>query len=703
MQRVLQLKINNIGPIQGERTVNFDTQALLTSLTGHNGCGKSTMLKALASLQTGVLMSTKEDILNIHSKSGYMEATMVGADGKSKYVHHIGFGRGESNWLKTPESTLTKANEIRDYIANYHSVSPRTLLKTNFVRQGELAAIMSDLKSDRAKVISELSGIDNAELVWKNIGEYIGRFRLDDSSPARLERAKEELSSAYKEKNAAAEALAACTKVDDAAELDLHKILNQYDKYLGATKDLTALGGFNYKHLESLIQQKGVLDKQLAASLAKLAKVDVAKLKETSNAYIRAQAFAEQEPKYRELDAKLTAWKKANPDRPVDELPDLTPLQELQATLTSIINEAKNHLAKLGSGNCPTCSQKLPDADKHISENKAKMSKAQADLEKLKAQLADLAAKKQEIQEKQRKYDTTLAQHDAKRKETDEFFAKLKSLAAPSKAVFDAAAIALADYDEEQKNSSSLQQQVSAIDAQISIGNSSKQRYEQRKAELEAIIATSPSKQSVEDAKEKLSTLSTLRKIYNERSAALKVAEFAAETKEKDFEEASSAFAEYEKNQKIVFKLQQMRDLVHRDSLPAKVAAQFLAKTALRAQEYLKPFEADFVLEADAAEMSFIAEYADGKRLRVDQLSGGWTTAVALALRCATSDLISKHNKTLILDECIVFLDVDNMARIPMVLDKIKAVNKQVGRQMLMVTHEPNLLAVADNIINLDE
>lgn len=703
MQRVLQLKINNIGPIQGERTVDFDTGALLTSLTGHNGCGKSTMLKALASLQTGVLMSTKEDILNIHSKSGYMEATMVGADGKSRYVHHIGFGRGESTWLKTPESTLTKANEIRDYIANYHSVSPRTLLKTNFVRQGELAAIMSDLKSDRAKVISELSGIDNAELVWKNIGEYIGRFRLDDSSPARLERAKEELSSAYKEKNAAAEALASATKVDEGAEMELHRVLNQYDKYLSATKDLAALGGFNYKHLDSLIKQKTALDLEAIALREKMSKVDIAVLKDTSNAYIRAQALIEQEPKYKELDAKLKGWKSTNPDRPKDELPDLTPLQETQATLTSIINEARNHLAKLGSGNCPTCSQKLPNADKHICDNKEKLAKAQADLEKLKAQLADLAAKKQAILEQQRKYDTTLAQHDARRKETDEFFAKLKSLAAPSKAKFDAAAVALAEFDEDQKSLGSLQQQISAVGAQISIGESSRQRHEQRKAELEAIIASSPSKQQVEDAKEKLATISTLRRIYNERSAAFKVAEFAAETKEKDFEAASQAFAEYEKNQKIVFKLQQMRDLVHRDSLPAKVSAQFLAKTALRAQEYLKPFEADFVLEADAAEMSFIAEYADGKRLRVDQLSGGWTTAVALALRCATSDLISKHNKTLILDECIVFLDVDNMARIPMVLDKIKAVNKQVGRQMLMVTHEPNLLAVADNIINLDE
>lgn len=703
MQRILELKICNIGPIEGERIVGFDPNSLLTSLTGHNGCGKSTMLKAIASLQTGVLMATKEDILNVGSKSGYMEATMLGADGKSKYIHHIGFGRGETTWLETPESKLTKAAEIKDYIANYHSVSPRTLLKTNFVRQGDLSAIMSDLKSDRAKVISELSGIDNAEVVWKNIGEYIGKFRLDDSSPGRLERAKTELSLAYEEKNRAAVALAACTKVDDAAELELHKVLNQYDKFLGATKDLTNLGNFDYRALEKLTGQYSQLGQQIKDLSSQQSKVNVAKLKEISNSYIRAQALVEQEPKYKELDAKLRVWRGANMERPVDDLPDLTPLQETQATLASIINEANKHLATLGSGNCYACNQRLPNADKHIHENRVKLAQAEENLAKLKTQLADLTAKKTAILEKQRKFDTTLAQHDAKRKETDEFFAKVKSLAAPSKAEFEQAAVVLAEHEERTTQLAELNRQLNACSAQVTVGNNNRDQYEKRKAELKKIIDSSPSKQAVEDAREKLNKISTLRKIYNEYSAALKVAEYAAETKEAEFDEATKAFAEFEKNQKLVFKLQQMRDLVHRDSLPAKVAAQFLTKTALRAQEYLKPFEADFVLEADASEMSFIAEYADGKRLRVDQLSGGWTTAVALALRCATSDLISKHNKTLILDECIVFLDVDNMARIPMVLDKIKAVNKQVGRQMLMVTHEPNLLAVADHVINLDE
>lgn len=704
MQKILQIKVNNIGPIKGEKVVDFNPNALLTSLTGHNGVGKSTILKAIAQAQTGVLLCAKDDILNVHSKSGFIEATFLGVDGVSKFVHHIGFGRGEATWLQTPETEIRGAKEIGAYIGSFHSVSPRTLLKTNFVRQGDLSAIMSDLKSERAKVISELSGTDNAELVWKNLGDYVGRFNINDAAPAMYDRALDALKEAQALGETAKEQLKACPRVDDNEEISLHRAMSLFEKKRSAQAELAKLPKLEdlAAVAESLSSKVTVARKTAEDIRRKLKNIPIKEYRDTVANYQRAEEMLGQKSKYELLREKLDTWQKANPVRPEVKTEAPVALTKAHAQLESTIASIRTALKALGTGTCHACKQKIPHAHLEIEKNNKALSESEAQLAVMLEEIEKINTARAAELEVVAKYDKTYAQYTVKKAECDDFFARLTKLNPPEQEAVKTATAAILDHEQWIKDLGAAEKVESNLFNEMTNANTRLTETTMRVAEANKIISEGPSQQAFEDAKEKLSRITTLRRAYNEAEANVKVATFAITSKQKDVDEAKKLVDDFRKNQRIVTQLQAMRDLVHRDSLPAKISQQFLAKTALRAQEYLRPFEADFVLSADVGEMSFIAEYADGKRLRIDQLSGGWTTATALALRCATSDLISKINKTLILDECIVFLDADNMARIPMVLDKIKAVNKQLGRQMLMVTHEPNLLAVADSVISLD-
>lgn len=704
MQKVIQVKVCNIGPIKGERVVDFNPNALLTSITGHNGCGKSTILKAIAQAQTGVLMCQKDDILNVHCKTGYIEATFLGVDGKSQFVHHIGFGRGEASWLQTPDTEIRGAKEIQSYIGSFHSVSPRTLLKTNFVRQGDLSAIMSDLKSERAKVVSELSGTDNAEAVWKNLGDYIGRFNINDAAPGMHERAVDSLKEAQDLVDAAKAQLQTCQRVDDNEEVTLHKILAAFEKKKAAEAELKSLPSVDtLADTVRALSAKVIEAREKAESLrVKLKSIDIKKFRAVCDNFHRAEELLSQKDKYETLRGKLDAWVAANGSRPEVLTPEPIKLRDEQSNLMARAAVVMESLSSLGTGVCHACKQNIPHAHDEIEKQKkikAELLKRQTELTAL---INDAVDRRKAELDVQGKYDKTYAQYTIKNQECDDFFARLTKLNPPSKQEYELAGSMIFDHEECIKTLGAAEKVESTLFNEAANAQSQLTSVLARTSALAKIVEAGPTAQSNDDAKERLSRISILRKIYNEAESNLKVATFALTARQKDLDEAKKLLDEYRSNQATVTQLQSMRDLVHRDSLPAKISQQFLTKTALRAQEYLKPFEADFILSADVGEMSFIAEYADGKRLRIDQLSGGWTTATALALRCATSDLISKINKTLILDECIVFLDADNMARMPMVLDKIKAVNKQVGRQMLMVTHEPNLLAVADHVITLD-
>ncbi len=701
MQKIKQVKIKNIGPIQGLMVIDFDENALLTSLSGHNGIGKSTALKCISTLQTGLLYTAKEDIVNNKCTSGYMEATFLGPSGEL-FTHHVGLGKGESVWLQTPKEKVTGSTLIQKYLAAYHAVNPRTLLKTNFVRQGELAAIMSDMKTDRVKVISELAGIENAEAVWTSLGKEVGKYRIDESAPVELQRTTDLLATAKQKLTESAKDLEDAPVIPDDAETPLHKTINDWQRGAEAQRDLSVLH-FDSTQINPLREQLSSVAASGRHRAKSASEINSADLSKIVDSYKRCELLLEQKPKQLELKAKLDEYLAANIPRPENHLPDVLPLRELLSTARHAYKDAHKHLVDIGTGLCGSCGQALPNAEQAKEENTAKAESSKATIDKLEKQVTELENAHRSIVAAQEVYDRKHSAYEQRRSENEAYFASLEKLAAPSEDDYMRSVAHLAERERLLGEVAALKQQYAQLDGELKTMLAKQQAYEERFSSLTDIVTKAPSKQLMTDAREQLVAVASARRKYSELSATLTCARTEVKQREENYNRAKLSYDEFVKNRTVVKNLRHMRDLVHRDALPAKVSSQFLVKVAARANEYLKPFEADFGLEADLQEMSFLAVYPDETSIRIDQLSGGWTTTVALAIRCATSDLISKINKTLILDECITFLDKDNLARMPFVLEKIKAVNQQVGRQMIMVTHEAILSDVADHKIDLDD
>lgn len=704
MQKILSVEIKNIGPVKGLLRVEFDVAAPLTVITGANGCGKSTLLKAIATLQTNTLFGVKENILNWDCTSGYMKGVFLDDNGK-KYTHYIGFGKKACQWLEKPDGIkFTKSKDITTFLEDYFNTSSKTLLRTLFVNQGDIFSLLSDQKSERAKLISELAGVDCAEQIWTSVGKKIGEFVIDPEAPGKKAMAEKLLDESDQRLKGAVATLEAFDSSLSLDEFALHKIINDYSRRFT---------------LENVVRDNVVAesDVELSATLrrtviqkndektkaeAKLVALPTAEAcHDVINKFSKAELLLKDKANYEAMDKKLKEYINSNPQRPVDDLPDLDPLKELLTVAKSVYQEAISNLKKIGDGNCPTCSQALPDAPKHIHDNTVKQDKSTKAIAKLTTQISELADKKKAIADTQVAFDKKHSLYLLKRQEADKFFAALATLNPPSQEVVNKA---ISDLDEIKK----LTEFVRTAEREVSDLSNKRQALDlQLKTKTDSTIKAIeeleklPSKVEAENAKSALIKLTEQKAQLNELKAKKQVAEFEVSNRKVEQAKAESAFVEFLKSKKVVANLMAVREYFHRDKLPSLVAAQFIEHTAQRAKEYLSAFEGDFSLAGDLENCTFVAEYADGKKLPIDLLSGGWKNIAALSIRCAASDLISRTSKLLVLDECIIFLDQANSARVPFVLEKIRAVNTTLGRQLLLVSHEPSIVAVADSTISI--
>ena len=700
MQRVKQLKVKSVGPIRNELTVDFDVDSPLTLIKGPNGLGKSTLLKCLTSLQTGYFPdATLGEILTNGEKRGYISGTFVDDKGQ-EYERYQGLGADKKRLLTLPNGeVLDKDKDIKQFLAKYFGCSASTLQKTVFVSQGNISNIISSDRIDRVKTIAELAGVNNAEAVWTAIGKKIGTYRLYPESIQELADASEDLRKAEEAYASAVKVEKNTPEPEDAASY--YSILEAYTSGIKLLEERSRLVKPDVAQLDIFNKKIHDLTVAIEAEVSKLENIDNDKLVELTIVYKSNERAREREKEISVLKSKLDAWIATNPKRPEFDSSDLDEKRELLSQAKSVLSGLEETLTSLGNGICNACGQKIPDADTKIASAKTKKVELLKVIEGLVKSVNALTSRRSEIFELQIAFDKKMASYEQKRKEVDAFYAEYTDACQVSEEMY---VDALAKLEERKKLNESIKEfvrQKTALEQDLSTLTSELLVYETRWKDLSARIESAPSRADAELAKEKINNINLQQTKLREIKAASVLAKGMYESALKAHSVAESKHAIYVRDSKIVEKLSYLRELFHRDNLPAKVSKTFIEEVADRANEYMQRFEADFSLEANLDEMSFNTNYSDGKVLGIHQESGGWSVVTSLCLRCAVSDLISSSMKTLILDESIIYLDKDNMARIPFVLEEIKAVNKTLGRQMLLVTHEQSLLNVADTIINL--
>jgi DNA repair exonuclease SbcCD ATPase subunit len=146
--------------------------------------------------------------------------------------------------------------------------------------------------------------------------------------------------------------------------------------------------------------------------------------------------------------------------------------------------------------------------------------------------------------------------------------------------------------------------------------------------------------------------------------------------------------------------LDEMRRVLHVDVFPKEVISEYRPKLTQFVNKYLSIFRQPFYVNINP-ELACVCKFADNPNGTVDDLSGGQGVLLTICFRMAIVELLAGSTNIIVLDEPTPHLDSDNRAILADAFTKVKQYLSTHGIQMLVSTHEMELLSVADAEIRI--
>lgn len=146
--------------------------------------------------------------------------------------------------------------------------------------------------------------------------------------------------------------------------------------------------------------------------------------------------------------------------------------------------------------------------------------------------------------------------------------------------------------------------------------------------------------------------------------------------------------------------LDNLKEVMHKSNLPKRLTVNYLKRTVVKMNEYLEDFNAPFRIHSDD-ELVFWARFTDGRNLPAARLSGGEKVVLALAFRLAVQFGVAAGVNLLVLDEPTVGLDDDNIECLATAFNRLRAMSKSSGLQVLVVSHEKAMERMCDHTLSL--
>jgi DNA repair exonuclease SbcCD ATPase subunit len=214
---------------------------------------------------------------------------------------------------------------------------------------------------------------------------------------------------------------------------------------------------------------------------------------------------------------------------------------------------------------------------------------------------------------------------------------------------------------------------------------------------LQCDLESSPSEKDYQDATKALQEAQQNAQVFNDAQVALGIAQGRHQDASLRLKEAQRENDEVGPLRVLKSRLEKARNLFHRDALPAEVVAWYAQELVAHTETYLKMFEVNFQIIV-TPELSLMAVFPDKAQPAV-MLSGGEKNMLNISMRLAMADLFPSDLRVLVLDEVEVHLDPVNVAKLPILLEKVKGLARSRGLVVLFVSHHPCLRDVADHVI----
>ena len=215
--------------------IKLDTGVSL--ILGENGVGKSSILEAISFAFFKEYSAKKiERLINNDSDAMSVEVEFI-ANGR-RYKVFRGRGRRSSpDAVLYREGSLIRAgdNGVTKEIEEVIDLDKNLFSNAIYIKQGEIADLITKKPSERKKIIARLLGIDDLQKAWENMRSVIDAYdRRKSRIEGRLEdfgRTKEEGRRKEEEKGEIKEAMRVCERDMKSARRDLEMVEREKDLF----------------------------------------------------------------------------------------------------------------------------------------------------------------------------------------------------------------------------------------------------------------------------------------------------------------------------------------------------------------------------------------------------------------------------------------------------------------------------------------
>jgi DNA repair exonuclease SbcCD ATPase subunit len=221
-----------------------------------------------------------------------------------------------------------------------------------------------------------------------------------------------------------------------------------------------------------------------------------------------------------------------------------------------------------------------------------------------------------------------------------------------------------------------------------------------RVAEIAQGVADNTEEPSVvEKAKRRLAEHEVANNTLAQLRGEAKVLERNLTDKQAELKKLKNKLKRSKKLKLMAYTINIAREVMHRDRLPKRVALANLARMEGDVNEGLAFFGDPYWVEANS-ELSFTIHKPGEPPQAAGRLSTGQRVVLALSFWPAVASLWSSDLGMLALDEPTANLDADNRKFLAQALSAMTAKVRN-NRQLIMVTHDPDLRTSFDQVIDL--
>jgi DNA repair exonuclease SbcCD ATPase subunit len=695
--RLLELELINFCQYE-HRVMEFHPG--VTGLVGGNGAGKSNALEAaIASLTNGFSFGGRTKPQQIRNGLANVTSSVrakwqVGSNtieilrGLSPDVHRLRIDDGRE---------ITGDRKIAAELRSLLGVPDvQRLAEELVVRQWQMFAFILDDPSRRIDDLARLCGLGRAEELVKLLGEAITADRgelIPVEDRQQTVQAEIDALEVRVANQKIISQMAASLVLTEERERQIPVEIAREQRRVAASRELLSLAE-QQQRLQTLLDSSKEQSRSLSEEEDGL-KVEIDRVRlllatRQSREALRERIRADQEILARPL-----------PEGPGPDPGDSETLDGLMASKAGLESRIATlrPAAAQQVGVCPTCHQPLPTDPVAKQKCVESLQEAERELGEIRQYIVDEQQRRQAYQkwcERHRLWDQT-----CRRLEADQHAARQRLEQAPAAATDEVEdeAVTTEGLRELEARGKRLRRSLETVSADTQSLN---QQLGATTARLQAARADAQAEPvDVDVLTASLTRSSEARRSMAAANQSIQDASGLIMSRRAELATMRKKLAANDKLQSWIDFQQQMRDIVHRDALPAMAINYTLREIATRMNRWLDKFGQSYIVEPDVELASFWVVKTDGRRERARGLSGGQMVVLAAARHLAVNEFLFGSHGFLALDEPTVGLEDASIDGLCDVLASLSQSARSSGRQIIIITHDKRLARIFDRVIEV--